>query len=185
MRSSDETASFGLPRKELDADKPARREYSSEDMSWAIKLVLQGHDVAFIARTLSKKPSGRRGWNSLKYGRLYEERGATRAERVRPANSAERGRVCETAANDPGPASCNRSAALDRDGRPVATVGRGDRFERTAGVLRGPPGGHSPQRRAVRPRVARMGRARRNGPQPFAIRREVPAQRPVDPAQSR
>ncbi len=80
MRSSDETASFGLPRKELDADKPARREYSSEDMSWAIKLVLQGHDVAFIARTLSKKPSGRRGWNSLKYGRLYEERGATRAD---------------------------------------------------------------------------------------------------------
>lgn len=58
-----------------------RRDYSRDDMSWAMRLANRGSGVEAITSTLSRKPSGRRPWYSVKYARLYEERGKEVADR--------------------------------------------------------------------------------------------------------
>jgi hypothetical protein len=53
-----------------------KRDYSREDMAWAVRLANKGHDATMIARVLRTKPSGKRGGAySMKYQRLLDERG--------------------------------------------------------------------------------------------------------------
>lgn len=57
-----------------------RRDYSREDMSWAVSLANRGYDEEGIYLALSAMPSGRRDPGSVKYQRLLSAKGKKAAD---------------------------------------------------------------------------------------------------------
>ena len=57
-----------------------RRDYSREDISYALSLVRLGYTPDHVRRALTAKPSGRRDPGSVKYMRLLESRGKDTAD---------------------------------------------------------------------------------------------------------
>jgi hypothetical protein len=55
-------------------------DYSREDMSYAVRLANRGYDEYMIYRALTQKPKGRRQPGSVKYWRIWSERGKGAAD---------------------------------------------------------------------------------------------------------
>jgi hypothetical protein len=57
-----------------------RRDYSREDMGYAVRLANRGYSEPMIFRALAAKPSGKREPGSIKYQRILDERGRDAAD---------------------------------------------------------------------------------------------------------